>query len=337
MFRRLSLAVLAGLTLLTVAGMLWGGGVSGSSPASNSPAIVIGQAVDQTVLHAETYVLVKAAASAAALAAAVGQVEPVFGDWYRVPVGANESPAEAMTRLAARPEVATVELDYLIEAEPDDGIMATTAGVGATAADFSPNDPLYNRQWNFAAIQMPQAWDISTGRGATIAIVDSGVARGTDLACRTFVSDYNAITDASGAGVAFDDFGHGTHLAGVVAECTNNGEGVAGIAYDAALMPIKVLDSQGNGSYATAARGVDWARAHGASVILIGFGGRAANSILRDAILAAAAEDIVVVAPAGNNDTGVYFPANMAETIAVAAVDAVSARAPIPIKVMPWT
>ena len=260
-------------------------------------------------------------------------VSHLFGDWYRVNVAPGETPEQAIQRLAALSAVEVVELEYLISVDPSAADSAPPPPGHDTAALAVPDDPLYGQQWNLPMVQAATAWDSATGEGVIVAVIDSGVSEGSDLACHLFVDEYNAILDASGSDAAADDFGHGTHIAGTIAQCTNNGLGVAGVAYQAQIMPVKVLDAQGNGSYADVARGVDWARTHGADVINLSLGGRASSTILGDAIIAAAAADIVIVAAAGNAGgtaygANIYFPANMVETIAVAAVDFQGIHAP---------
>ncbi len=125
-----------------------------------------------------------------------------------------------------------------------------------------PDDALYPRQWNFGTaaaggIGMEQAWGTpAMGTGVTVAIVDTGIAyenyssyvKAPDLAATAFVPGYDFV---NGDTHANDDNSHGTHVAGTVAQSTNNTIGVAGIAYGATLMPVKVLNSSGSGSYST--------------------------------------------------------------------------------------
>ena len=256
----------------------------------------IGLARDVSVPHAADHILVKMSDQAASRWGAHETIEPIFQDWRRVAVREGETPAEAMARWAKQSGVTLVELDYLATAAGRSRDMA--------APDFIPNDPLYPQQWNLTMIQAPAAWEQSAGAGVIVAVLDSGASRGSDLACREFVAPYNALTRLEGEAAAADDFGHGTHVAGIIAQCTNNALGAAGVAFDAKLMPVKVLDAEGKGTYSNVAAGVEWARAHGADVINLSLGGRAASSILVDAIRAAAADDIVLAAAAGNNAEG---------------------------------
>ncbi|MCO6452952.1 MAG: S8 family serine peptidase [Caldilineales bacterium] len=312
---------MAGLLALPAAG--WARTQAGPPPDPK-----LGAASNPEVPHVENAVLVKLREGGAPMPGIA--MTHLFGNWYRAEVQADGDMIRAMERLGRWPQVEMVELEYLVGVAPDfDPDVARLGEVGALAV---PNDPYFGEQWNMTMVQAPAAWDSSTGQGVKVAVVDSGVSKGDDLACHTFVDEYNAITGASGPGAAADDNGHGTHIAGTIAECTNNNLGAAGLAATAQLMPVKALDQQGNGTYANVARGVDWARAHGADVINLSLGGHASSSILADAIEEAAAADIVIVAAAGNGggtayEYPVFFPANMAETIAVAAVDYARVRA----------
>lgn len=299
----------------------------------------LGYAIDSSHAHAADHVLVKLVAGAAR---PPGLGEWLFGDWYRAPVRAGEAPIDAVYRWTTAPGVALAELDYLVEAEPlEDAPFAlppaSHAALLARQTAFTPNDPLYPRQWNFMPIQAPEGWEIARGSGVVVAVVDSGVSQGSDLACRMFVDEYNVLTDQSSPGSAADNFGHGTHVAGSIAQCTNNDLGVAGVAFEAEIMPIKALDAAGNGSFSNVAKGVDWARSHGADIINLSLGGpcgsqpwpNCSNSILNQAIEQAAAAGIVIVAAAGNsNQQTVMFPGNHPEVIGVAGVDYALNRAP---------
>ena len=102
----------------------------------------------------------------------------------------------------------------------------------------APNDPQYSKQWHLHNIHAEQAWEQNRGKGVTVAIIDTGVSKVPDLAQTEFVKGYDFVNDKINAD---DDNGHGTHVAGTVAQSTNNNYGVAGIAYEAKIMPLKVL------------------------------------------------------------------------------------------------
>ncbi|MGB8360649.1 MAG: S8 family serine peptidase [Acidimicrobiia bacterium] len=303
----ITLALLSGLMLTTTLPAF------GIVKASAS----LGAATDEEVPHAEDHVLVKLRPGAQ-VQALVPNTESVYDRWREVPVPPGKTPQEVVDEMAGRPDVELAELDYEMQLEP--GLTPVALGdVGALAVP----DPLAGLQWHFPLVQVASAWTESTGQGVVVAIIDTGVSQGgEDLDCHTFVYPYNAITETAGASAAEDDNGHGTHVAGTVAQCTNNGIGVTGIAYDAQLMPVKVLDAGGTGLVSSIAQGVDWAREHGADVINLSLGGCCASSVLTDAIDAAHDAGIVIVAAAGNSGSGsIPFPASHPDVIAVGAVD----------------
>ncbi|MGH9052842.1 MAG: S8 family serine peptidase, partial [Acidimicrobiia bacterium] len=253
--------------------------------------------------------------------------------WFEVSVRPGEEPLDAVHRLAQRPGVEVAELLYTFSVEPGKGSSAQLL-----TAQGAPNDPGYQDQWHFPPIHVVEAWERANGSGVTVAVLDTGISRaGEDLTCRTFVDEYDAISDISGQGVAEDQNGHGTHVAGTIAQCTGNGVGVAGIAFQATLMPVQVLDANGVGTTLELARGLHWARQHGADIINMSAGGictgawpSCSSEVVNEALAAAAAADIVLVAAAGNqgSNSGVSFPANHPEVIGVGAVDLALERAP---------
>jgi serine protease len=209
-------------------------------------------------------------------------------------------------------------------------------------ASFVPNDPGFARyQWNFAAqpsfgINMPEAWDLAAqmgapgGRGALVAVLDSGVAyenrgryrRAPDLRRRTFVKGYDFIDHDPHPD---DVFGHGTHVTGTIAQATNNRLATAGIAYNAKIMPLRVLDSEGSGDSAAIARAIRYAAKHHVDVINLSleFPSDVRSSEIPEVLSAlrfAHRRGVVVVAAAGNQaDETVAYPARANTVIAVGA------------------
>ncbi|MDX2271484.1 MAG: DUF5942 domain-containing protein [Cyanobacteriota bacterium] len=194
------------------------------------------------------------------------------------------------------------------------------------SAAFVPNDRLYNQQWNMQAIQMPPAWDITAGEGVTVAVIDTGVTQVSDLAETEFVKGYDFVDDDE---VADDLQGHGTHVAGTIAQSTNNAFGVAGIAYRAKIMPVRVLDANGFGSLADVAEGIRYAADHGATVINMSLGSRSPAQLMQEAVTYAHSKGVTVIAAAGNENSGsVSYPGACEHVIGVSATGPDGSKAP---------
>ena len=192
-----------------------------------------------------------------------------------------------------------------------------------------PNDDLYSYQWHLPMVNMPEAWDLSTGEGVTVAIIDTGVNPfGRDsfgsFGDSRVLRGYNAIGGFPG-GIDFE--GHGTHVAGVVGQATDNGIGVAGIAYSANILPVKSLSIFGVGVDSWIIRGIRWATDQGADVINLSLGSFNASKAIEDAINYAYENGVTVVAAAGNSgDDEVMYPAAYENCIAVGAVNYIKVR-----------
>ncbi len=213
---------------------------------------------------------------------------------------------------------ADVSADPLVEAaEP---VMMMTAD----GLPLEPNDPLWGQQWNMRVINAPQGWQVGAGRGVRVAVIDTGVSRvedlqGTDIAPgRSFVPRVQSWED---------DVGHGTHVAGTIAQATNNGKGVAGIAPRATILPVKVLGVDG-GAQDHVAAGIDWAVDQGADVINLSLGG-GPSEVIAIALDKAADAGVIVVASAGNSGVRqVGHPAAHERVIGVSATAPDNSRAP---------
>lgn len=201
-------------------------------------------------------------------------------------------------------------------------------------SSFAPNDPRYGEQWNLKLINMPKAWEKSRGKGVIVAVLDTGIAyedhdeltQVPDLKGARFAEGYDFVNDDSHAN---DDHGHGTHVAGTIAQATNNGEGVAGVAFEATLMPVKVLDHFGSGNTADIADAIRWAADHGAKVINMSLGGGGRSDVMAHAVEYARAKGVVVVCAAGNGGRGVVeYPAAYPGSVAVGAVGPDGNKAP---------
>lgn len=192
----------------------------------------------------------------------------------------------ALAALSQNPSIEYVEPNYVVHA----------LGV--------PNDPLYQYQWHldndeFGGIEIEEAWELSTGLGATVAVIDTGlttVSDGPDCV----VGSYNTIDDTT---TVADGSGHGTHVANTVAEATNNGIGAAGVAYDACVMPVKVLGDDGSGSTADVADGIRYAVDNGADIINLSLGSSADSQTMVDAVAHAHSNGVTVIAAMGNDSS----------------------------------
>ena len=170
-----------------------------------------------------------------------------------------------------------------------------------------PNDPYYSYQWHIKQIGAEQAWDISKGSGAIVAVIDTGIARVSDLQNTVFVQGYDFANNDSNP---TDDNGHGTHVAGTIAQSTNNSAGAAGIAHEASLMAIKALKRDGSGTYADIADSIRYAADNGAHVINMSLGGPVSTTYLEEAVAYAYNKGVTIVAAAGNDgQNNVSYPA----------------------------
>jgi serine protease len=191
---------------------------------------------------------------------------------------------------------------------------------------FVPNDPMYAKQWHMKRVGAERAWQLSVGRGVTVAVVDTGIAcenfkeftKASDLNQTRCVEGFNLVTKNSHAN---DDNGHGTHVAGTIAQSTDNGVGVAGLAFAAQLMPVKVLTADGWGTTTAVADGIRWAADHGAQVINLSLGGPRNSKVLQDAVEHARDRGAIIVAAAGNSGGAVGFPGASEGVIGVSATD----------------
>jgi serine protease len=225
----------------------------------------------------------------------------------------------------------------IAELEQDPRVQYAVPNWRAHAAASAPNDPDWHLQWNFFGkygINLVDAWTEAAaagapgGRGALVAVLDSGAAyqrrgryrRAPDLRRRTFVHPWDFIhRDAH----PNDVYGHGTHVAGTIAQTTNNGVATAGIAYNAKIMPLQVLDSHGYGDSLAIARAIRYAVRHGADIINLSleFPREVRAAQIPDVVSALNLADrrgVVVVAAAGNEtDPWMAYPARVSSVISV--------------------
>jgi len=313
--------------------------VSGVLTAGTNPSTVN---LDDPELYAQGHITVRFAdgvdldgiqsALAVTGAVEVRRIEQLNALMLSIPNGTDIR--EALNYYESRPDV--------LYAEP----------VAIRRVFWTPNDPLFPRQWHFDAshINMPAAWNKEKGSSTVIvAIVDTGIAyeeypipeyeadevisdddyyhMAPDFTASQFVAGYDIVHEDEHPN---DQYGHGTHVAGTVAQATNNGIGTAGMAPDCKLMPVQVMNYTGSGYDFWIAEGITWAVDHGADVINLSLGGPPGQSseIEHDAIIYAHNKEVVIVASAGNSFVGILsYPARFEECIAVAATNYNDTRA----------
>lgn len=192
---------------------------------------------------------------------------------------------------------------------------------------FTPDDPMFAKQWHMSRIGAEAAWHTSIARGVTVAVIDTGIAcetfkeftKATDLNETRCVEGFNFVKKGKHAN---DDQGHGTHVAGTIAQSTNNGLGTAGLAFGARLMPVKVLSANGFGTTTGVADGIRWAADNGAQVLNLSLGGPRNSKVLQSAVDYARSKGVIIVAAAGNSGGSVGFPGGCKGVIGVSATDA---------------
>jgi serine protease len=252
-----------------------------------------------------------------------------FGFRYLLRLDAGFQIADALDRLRTMPGVEF--------AEPNGIVRAFQQRVGF----FTPHDPFYTSQWHFKMLDSERMWGIQKGDSSVaVAVLDSGIAyedfgpyrKAPDFGGTVFLQGRDLI---NGDDHANDDNFHGTHVASTIAEATDNNLGVAGLAFGCALMPVKVLDNDGVGSFFIVADGIDYAvnfTLNGqkpVKVINLSLGGETSSNAVRQAVDRAVAAGVTVVAAAGNESTGrIAFPAALPNVIAVGAVDGRKVKAP---------
>jgi serine protease len=252
---------------------------------------------------------------------------PSYADFQIVSIDENADPEAAAATLARQPDVEYAQARYKIHPM------------------FVPNDPLYSQQWNFPQIDMEHAWDLNPGATSSIvvAVLDSGVAYRNAVLRRDIPSwrdffgssvvtypalgsvdiPFAAAADLAGPNrfVAPRDFiwndqdpldldGHGTHVAGTIGQLTNNGIGVAGMAFNVRIMPVKVVDAMWDdilgspfeGTDDVVARGMHYAVDNGAKVLNMSIGRAGAPSpLLQEALIYATSHGAFVSIAAGND------------------------------------
>lgn len=224
----------------------------------------------------------------------------------RVPAHALERVLAALKR---NPRIEFAEKDYIAQA------------IGTA------NDPYYTagNQWHISTIQAQAAWDVTTGSsGAVIAVLDSGANYSHPDLLGKLLPGYDFV---NGDNDASDDNGHGTGVSGAAAAASNNGTGVASIAWDSPVLPLKVLDATGSGSHSNIARAINYAADSGARIINLSLGSTSNSSTLQSAVNYAWSKGAVIIAAAGNDGNDLpFYPAACQNVVAVSATNSSDLR-----------
>ncbi|MBW6469059.1 MAG: S8 family serine peptidase [Coriobacteriia bacterium] len=183
---------------------------------------------------------------------------------------------------------------------------------------LTPDDPIYPKQWAHAYTNTPDAWDVTAGSdNVVLAVLDTGLAMGHPEIASRVIDGYDFVNNDADP---TDDNTHGTLVTGVAAATGNNAMGVAGMDWNARIMPVKVLNSSGSGSTSTVANGITYAADHGAQVINMSLGG-SPSSTLEAAVRYAYEKGVTLVAASGNDGAEIArYPAAYPEVIAVGSV-----------------
>ncbi len=235
-----------------------------------------------------------------------------FANFKRLRIPRNKTVSEMVEIYKRDPNVKYAEPNYI------------------AYAFWVPNDEYYKYQWHmdnpvYGGINTEEAWDITSGTpSVVVAVVDTGVAyedysqivlwrriyyyKAPDLARTSFVVGYDFVNNDTHPN---DDNGHGTHVTGTIAQSTNNGIGAAGVAFSCSIMPVKVLDKSGSGTYADVADGIMFAANNGAKVINLSLGGPSDSVTLKNAVSYAYNKGVTILCASGNDGSAdtISFPA----------------------------
>jgi serine protease len=249
---------------------------------------------------------------------------------------ANIDPAKVETislikALRRRPDIEYAEPNYVVHSL------------------LTPNDNRYPLQWHYPLINLPQAWDVTTGdSGVIVAVIDSGVIlshpdlQGQLIQGYDFVSDVTSAQDGNGIDNNPDDPGnslspgasifHGTHVAGTIGAATNNITGVSGINWATSIMPLRALGAFGSGTSYDILQAVRYAAglpndsrtvpAQRADVINLSLGSNGSSSAEQNVYTQARNAGVIIVAAAGNDNSGTpFYPASYNGVVSVSAID----------------
>jgi subtilisin family serine protease len=277
---------------------------------------------------------------------------PELGRIYKIQVELEpgQSLEEAVNAFNSDPNVEYAEMNYIVSTckTPCDNLYPVQWALNNTGQDYPINESEVRRGTADCDIDAPEAWDVNTGSfEVVVAVIDTGVDYGhRDLAWNIWVNedevfgngiddDDNGYTDDI-VGYDFinhdsdprDDNGHGTHCAGIIAAWGDNFLSIAGVCWNARIMPLKFLSEAGEGQESDAATAIYYAVENGADVTSNSYGGPDYSQTMEEAIAYAHSQGVIMVAAAGNDNTdSAHYPAYHEQMIAVAATDSMDRKA----------
>ncbi|MFM7319924.1 MAG: S8 family peptidase [Armatimonadota bacterium] len=312
--------------LATCAVVVLAAGGLGAARASSPPSPMVSVVVD--LADSATDLQVQAVRSRFRLDLAPNSMMARVNRVFRTKVPGAEVD-RVLANLRREPGVEAADREHVFQLSPIDARPAARSAFvlrRSFVESTRPNDPRYDEQWNFRMVNAEKAWETTRGKGVLVAVIDTGVS-GVDYRKGPACRDFNTTTVAKGYDFVndddqpYDDHAHGTHVAGTIAESTNNGEGVAGLAHEAVILPVKVLSGSGSGTSADIADGIRYAADQGAQVINLSLGSAFPDAVIHNACKYARKKGVTIVAAAGNSGKqGVGYPAAYSECIAVSAV-----------------
>lgn len=221
-----------------------------------------------------------------------------FGCYWLASAQDSERTENLLHRLEDLPGVERVEPNLLQHIEfPESRSDATPILPDTFHHPYTPNDPMFPQQWDKIITETDWAWNLTTAEGVVIAILDTGADTDHEDLQANLVPGYNFVDDTSDIE---DDYGHGTHVSGIAAAKIDNSKGIAGMAGNASIMPLKVADSGGDYTNADLAQGIIYAADNDADIINMSLGGDSHFSVIEDAVNYAWDAGAFLCAAAGN-------------------------------------
>jgi len=229
---------------------------------------------------------------------------------------------DALSIASQNASVISVEFDGAVSGIPTqmeqiDSTNSTIPSMPVAVNDADYNNP-QRQVYAPGIIRAPWAWNYTLGSNQIkIAILDSGILASHPEFTGRLLPGYDFVNDDTDP---TDDYGHGTHVAGIAAAGANNGIGMVGICPDCAIIPVKVLNQSNQGTWSAVAAGIVYAVDAGANVINLSLGGASSSQIVEDAVQYATEHNVLVIAAAGNSRSNQpFYPAALDDVVGVAA------------------